>query len=483
MVDLVLFVTVLTVGLALVFDFTNGFHDAANATATVIASKCLSPIAAVILAGTFNFLPALIGATAVANSVSKIVKIDTLPDVGIIPTGISVTLSGLIASIFWNFLTWKLGIPSSSSHAIIGGIIGAGIAASHTSDVINWIILRNVAIAIAVSPILSFILSIIAMLFIRLILYFSNKKICNTGYTFPTIDQDSTIFRILQIISSAWVSWAHGANDAQKTMGIIVATLYSGGYIKGANSDSLIPPLWVILSANAMITLGTIFGGWSIIETMGISITKITRASGFAANLGAITSVESATFIGVPISTTQAAASSILGSGVGGNQPVCWYVMRNMIVAWLITLPVSAIIGFNIFQITYLPQPYYLISLITIVSVLLLYAIYSFITSKTSHDISKKIDNNSKASNSENNLENNSENDIEMQILPIRNSNDRNSLENRINKNTDQIQNNESKEFLINEAAPGTEDNKYHNNFVYSFINKINPYNKVDINQ
>ncbi len=340
----VLFVTLVTIFLAILFDFTNGFHDAANATSTVIATKSLRPKQAVWLSAIFNFLPAFIVGTAVANTIAKTVQLDALPGVaqGAVPLGIRVALAALVGAIFWNYLTWFFGLPSSSSHALIGGLIGAGISAGGLS-VINWDSVKLVVVAIFASPLVAFTIAIVAMWLVRGI-----QRAFGVG-------EDSEFFRWAQVGSAAFVSWGHGANDAQKTMGVVAATLYSGGYLAASGANSLEPPYWVIVGAHLAIAGGTIWGGWKIIETMGLKITRITRASGFAANLGAISSIEGATHLGVPISTTQAVSSSIIGSGVGARRRVNWLVLRDMFVAWLLTLPSAALVGYVVFQFTVLP--------------------------------------------------------------------------------------------------------------------------------
>ena len=210
----VLIATVVTVALAILFDFTNGFHDAANATSTVIATRSLKPKQAVVLSAVFNFLPAFVVGTAVANTISKTVKLDSLPIVaaGGVPYGIRVTLAALVGAIFWNYLTWHFGLPSSSSHALIGGLIGAGVSAGGL-DAVSWDSVKKTVLAIFASPAVAFAIALIASLIVRaLVKAFKGNE-------------DSEFFRWAQVASSAWVSWGHGSNDAQKTMGIIVGLL------------------------------------------------------------------------------------------------------------------------------------------------------------------------------------------------------------------------------------------------------------------
>ena len=379
-VDLILISTVVTVALALLFDFTNGFHDAANATSTVIATKSLTPRQAVILSAIFNFLPALVIGTAVANTISKTVSIDALPAAaGIVPVGIKVTLAALLGAIFWNFLTWAFGMPSSSSHALIGGLIGAGIAAGGTQAV-SWGTVQKTAIAIFASPLIAFLIAYLASFLVKGI-----QKVFK-------LDEDHEFFRWGQVVSSAFVSWGHGTNDAQKTMGIIAATLYSGGYLIADDSSKLSPPTWVIFAAQIAIAIGTFYGGWRIIETMGIRLTRITRASGLAANLGAITSINGATHLGIPISTTHAAASSVIGSGVGSGHKVHFTTIRNMMIAWVFTLPSAAIVGALVYKATALPGLVGGILTAVLIIALLVYAVRLMVKADSADDIAARVD-------------------------------------------------------------------------------------------
>lgn len=376
----VLIATLVTVALAILFDFTNGFHDAANATSTVIATRSLKPKQAVALSAVFNFLPAFVVGTAVANTISKTVNLDSLPAVaaGGVPYGIRVTLAALVGAIFWNYLTWHLGLPSSSSHALIGGLIGAGVSAGGM-DAVSWEQVKKTVLAIFASPAVAFTIALAASLLIRAIIKAFKA------------DEDSEFFRWAQVASSAWVSWGHGSNDAQKTMGVIAATLYSGGYLAAESAKSLEPPFWVILLAHAAIAFGTVWGGWKIIETMGLKITKITRASGLSANIGAITAIDGATHLGIPISTTQAVTSSIVGSGVGYRRRVNWLVMRDMLIAWFVTLPVAALIGFVIFKLTVLPGALAWIATIVAIAALLIWAGRLMMHAMTAEDIAAEL--------------------------------------------------------------------------------------------
>lgn len=378
--DYILWTTVLTIGLALLFDFSNGFHDAANATSTVIATKSLKPKQAVILSAVFNFLPAFVIGTAVANTISKTVKIDALPAVAssAIPLGLRVTLAALLGAIFWNFLTWAYGLPSSSSHALIGGLIGAGVSAGGF-DAVSWSTVQKTVVAIFASPFIAFLVAVLASWIIRAV-----KKIFK-------LNDDHEAFRWGQILSSAFVSWGHGSNDAQKTMGIMAAALYSAGYLHADDASKLSPSTWVIFAAQFAIAVGTFYGGWRIIETMGLKITHITRASGLAANLGAITSINGATHLGVPISTTHAAASSVIGSGVGSGHVVHLRTIGRMVLAWVVTLPSAGIVGFITYRATVLPGALSGVVTGILIVALLAYAIRLMFTATTAADVERAL--------------------------------------------------------------------------------------------
>lgn len=340
--DVVLLSVIGVVALALLFDFTNGFHDAANATATVIATRSLKPRTAVLVSAFFNFLPALLAHTAVADTVAKTVQISELgAGDRSVPVGIILTFSALIAAIFWNYFTWSVGLPSSSSHALIGGLVGAGLAAAGTS-IINWDSVKHVAEAIVLSPAVAFSVAFGSMFVVKLL------------QKFTKLHDNHEAFRWAQVASSAAVSYGHGSNDAQKTMGVIAATLGAGGYLTMAD-DKYPIPTWVVLAANSMIAIGTFWGGWKIIDTMGLKISRLNRNSGVAANVGVLTSVFGATNMGIPISTTHAAASSIMGAGTASGAGVNLRVIREMVVAWLVTLPAAGLVGYVVFTFAHLP--------------------------------------------------------------------------------------------------------------------------------
>jgi PiT family inorganic phosphate transporter len=340
--DMILFAVVGIVFLALLFDFTNGFHDAANSTATVVATKALKPRTAVYMAAFFNFAALFIVGTAVANTISKTVDVESLGETsGGIPLGLTVAAGALVGAIFWNYLTWSIGMPSSSSHALIGGLVGAGVAAGGL-DSIKWTAVEKTAIAIIASPLVAFTVAFLAMYLVALL-----QRV--THWT-----DDAKPFKWLQIVSSAAVSFGHGANDAQKTMGVIWFALVAGGFL-GVDSGI---PLWVEVSAYSMIALGTMWGGWAIIETMGLRITRLNANSGVAANVGATTAIFGATQLGVPISTTQAAAASVMGSGAAAGSGLNRRKIGEMLVAWAVTLPAAAVVGFLSASLMKLPDPW-----------------------------------------------------------------------------------------------------------------------------
>ena len=340
--DLVLLAVAAVVGLALLFDFTNGFHDAANSTATVVATKALKPRTAVYMAAFFNFVALFVVGTTVANTVAKTVDVGAMGTIHDgLPAGLAVAFGALIGAIFWNYLTWSVGMPSSSSHALIGGLVGAGLAVGGT-DVIKWSSLDKIVIAIVLSPLVAFTIAFLAMFLVAFLQRVSH------------LEDDSKVFKNLQIVSSAAVSFGHGANDAQKTMGVIAFALISGGYL----AEGAAIPYWVEIAAYSMIALGTIWGGWRIIETMGLRITKLNANSGVAANIGATSAIFGATSMGVPISTTQAAAASVMGAGAASGTGLNRRKIGEMIIAWFLTLPAAAVVGWSVTRLTVLENPW-----------------------------------------------------------------------------------------------------------------------------
>jgi PiT family inorganic phosphate transporter len=369
--DMILFAVVGIVGLALLFDFTNGFHDAANSTATVVATKALKPRTAVYMAAFFNFAALFIVGTAVANTVGKTVKVDELGTTsGGIPLGLTVAAGALVGAIFWNYLTWSVGMPSSSSHALIGGLLGAGVAAGGL-DAIKWSSIEKTVIAIFASPVVAFTIAFVAMFLVGLL-----QKLTKW-------EDDAKPFKWLQIVSSAAVSFGHGANDAQKTMGVIWFALVAGGYVSAESGI----PFWVEIAAYSMIALGTMWGGWKIIETMGLRITRLNANNGVAANIGATTAIFGATELGIPISTTQAAAASVMGAGTAAGTGLNMRKIGEMLLAWVVTLPSAAVVGFAAASLMKLPDPWGWILSITGILILLAWAARLMMHAENADDI------------------------------------------------------------------------------------------------
>jgi PiT family inorganic phosphate transporter len=336
------------VALALLFDFTNGFHDAANSVSTVVATRVLPAKWAVWFSAFFNFAAVFIVGTAVANTVAKTVHADV--------TGIGVVFAALFAAIAWNYATWWFGMPSSSSHALIGGLVGAGLAAGGT-DAISWSSVQKTAIAIIVSPLVAFTIAFAAMYLVALL-----RKAFN-------LPDNAKPFKWLQLVSAGAVSFGHGANDAQKTMGVIAALLVGTGHLAAGADGNIAVPTWVEFSAYGAIAFGTVWGGWKIIETMGLRITTLHASSGVAANAGAVAAIFGATAMGAPISTTHAAASSIAGAGVASGVGVNLRVIGEMVLSWVITLPATIAMAFVAFKLTQLPGAFAWISTSAIVAV------------------------------------------------------------------------------------------------------------------
>ncbi len=333
--DVLLISVAAVVVIALIFDFTNGFHDAANSVATVVATRALPARWAPAFSAFFNFLAYFVVGTAVANTIAKTVKADY--------DGVAIAFAALFAAVAWNYVTWKFGMPSSSSHAIIGGLVGAGLAAGGF-DAIDWTSVQKAAIGIVLSPAVAFGIAFAAM-----------YVVLGIQRAFKMHD-NHPVFKGLQLVSAGAVSFGHGANDAQKTMGVIAALMLGAGYTQfDADGKTVIVPEWVALSAYAAIALGTLWGGWKIIETMGLKLTTLHANSGLAANIGATTAIFGATAVGMPISTTHAAASSIVGGGVASGKGANWKVVGEMVVAWVVTIPAAATVSFLMFHLTQLP--------------------------------------------------------------------------------------------------------------------------------
>lgn len=307
--------------IALVFDFINGFHDAANSIATIVATNVLKPRNAVLLATFWNFFGVFIFGVAVAATIGKGIINPNVVD-------IYVVLAALLGAILWNIITWYFGIPSSSSHALIGGLIGAGVVSSGFGSII-YSGLNKILLFIFIAPSLGFLGAVIFT--IAMMWIFKNMH--------PS--KISSYFKKLQIVSSSFYSLSHGTNDAQKTMGIITLLLFTSGFI-----STFYVPTWVIIASYTAIALGTFFGGWRIVRTMGIKITRLTPFHGFSAETsGALVLLTTALF-GIPVSTTHVISGSIMGVGsVKRFSGVRWRIARKIVIAWVLTIPMSAIIA------------------------------------------------------------------------------------------------------------------------------------------
>ena len=317
------------IGIALLFDFLNGLHDSANSIATIVATRVMRPFTAVLWASFFNFIAFAVFGLHVAATISSGVINPHLVD----PLVVFAALSGAIV---WNLLTWWLGIPSSSSHALVGGLVGAGIARAGFSVVI-WRGLSTIGSAIVLSPLGGLVLAM------TLVLAVSWLALRSTPFV---VDRR---FRVLQFVSSSMLSLAHGGNDAQKTMGIITVLLYSQGLLGGRFHV----PLWVVLSCQSAMALGTLCGGWRIVRTVGSRITHLTPMQGFCAEAGGAMALFGATWLGVPVSTTHTITGAIVGVGSARRaSAVRWGVARRIVIAWVITLPAAAGVAALCYRLT-----------------------------------------------------------------------------------------------------------------------------------
>ncbi|EJC75397.1 phosphate/sulfate permease [Rhizobium leguminosarum bv. trifolii WSM2012] len=317
------------IGVALFFDFLNGLHDAANSIATIVSTRVLRPQYAVFWAAFFNFIAFLFFGLHVAETIGK----------GIIDPAIitpQVIFAALMGAIIWNIVTWIFGIPSSSSHALVGGLVGAGVAKTGVSAIVFSGVFKTV-LAIFMSPLIGFLLAlflvlVVTWLFVRQTPFAVDKS-----------------FRILQFVSASMYSLGHGGNDAQKTMGIIAVLLYSQGYL----GSTFQVPLWVVISCQTAMALGTLFGGWRIVHTMGSKITKLNPMQGFCAETGGALTLFGATWLGIPVSTTHTITGAIVGVGAAKRvSAVRWGLASNILIAWIITLPSAALISAAFYFVT-----------------------------------------------------------------------------------------------------------------------------------
>jgi PiT family inorganic phosphate transporter len=311
------------IALALIFDFMNGFHDAANAIATVVSTGVLKPQTAVAMAAFFNFVAIFVVGLKVASAIGK----------GTIEPAVIdhyVIFGALVGAIVWNLITWYYGIPSSSSHALIGGLVGAAVAKAGTGALIPGGLLTIVAF-IVVAPLLGFILGSIMMLLVSWLFVRSTPRKVDTW------------FRRLQLVSAAGYSLGHGGNDAQKTLGIIWMLMIASGHL---DKDSTSPPQWAIVACYAAISFGTLFGGWRIVKTMGQKITKLKPVGGFCAETGGAITLIMSSFFGIPVSTTHTITGAIVGVGSAQKMSaVRWGVAGNIVWAWIFTIPASAFVA------------------------------------------------------------------------------------------------------------------------------------------
>jgi len=323
------FTIIALIGIALAFDFLNGLHDAANSIATVVSTRVLSPQLAVVWAAFFNFIAFLFFSHAVANTIGKGI-ID--PDI-VTP---AVIFGALMGAIIWNVLTWILGIPSSSSHALVGGLVGSGLAAGGFDVIVAAGVIKTAAF-IFLAPILGMLMAILLVVI--------------TSWLFKPVNANLSdrVFRRLQLISAAAYSLGHGANDAQKTMGIITVLLFSQGLLQG----EFHVPFWVVITCQAAMGLGTLMGGWRIVHTMGSKITRLTPHQGFCAETGGAFMLFGATAFGIPVSTTHTITGAIMGVGAARRaSAVRWGVAGNIVIAWFLTIPAAAAVAAIFYGVT-----------------------------------------------------------------------------------------------------------------------------------
>jgi len=332
--DTVFVITVVTIALIVVFDYTNGFHDASNVIATVIASRALTPIQAVALVAVAEFLGPILGGTAVANTIGKFIDLETVDTIA----SLCIIMAGVIGAIVWNLGTWLFGIPSSSSHALVGGLIGPVCISVGPSKVV-WGFeelalhahvtgVTKVLLALILSPIIGFWVGFVVQRFSGLLLRGAHPQL-------------NTHLRRGQILTAAWLAFSHGANDAQKSMGIITLVLLTGGTLSAFDV-----PFWVILTCASAITLGILSGGWRIVRTVGFGIYKVRPLHALNTQLTSAGVIFGAAMVGGPVSTTHVVSSSIMGIGASERpRAVRWAKAKEIVSTWLITIPGSATIG------------------------------------------------------------------------------------------------------------------------------------------
>ncbi|MNI03607.1 Low-affinity inorganic phosphate transporter 1 [compost metagenome] len=324
---------IIIVFLALAFDFINGFHDTANAIATSISTRALTPRTAIIYAAVLNFAGAIVSSEVAKTVGGKIANPMTIDN------GVQIVIAALLSAIVWNLLTWYLGIPSSSSHTLMGSLAGAVIAGAGFSSV-SWGGFGEIIIILIASPIIAFILGYLIMMAIKYLVIWKG----NTSRS-----KLNRFFRFLQVISAGLLSYSHGGNDAQKAMGIIVFGLVAAGY-----QTDLEVPLWVKASAATAMALGTSVGGWRIIKTMSNKIIKIEPINGFASDFTSSIIIQASTHMGMPLSTTHVISSSIIGTGsVMRFHEVKWATVTRMVMTWIITIPISVVLAYLIYLVLF----------------------------------------------------------------------------------------------------------------------------------
>ena len=339
MIEPVVLLAIITVVIVLLFDYTNGFHDAANIVATVIASRAMTPVQAVVIVGVFEFLGPLLGGTAVANTIGKFVTLD-----GVLPTlSLAILVCGLLGAIVWNLATWYFGIPSSSSHALVGGLAGA-VVVSVGSDHVVWGVselfhghvtgIVKVLAALLLSPMIGFGAG------------FLIKRLLSALLTRATPAVNRRL-RGAQFFTAAGLAFSHGANDAQKSMGILTLALLLGGFI-----PSFEVPFWVMLACATAITLGILSGGWRIVRTLGFSIFRVRPIHALSSQLTSALVILSASAIGAPVSTTHVVATSIMGIGAADNpRAVRWKKAKDIGVTWVVTIPGAALVAIQVYAL------------------------------------------------------------------------------------------------------------------------------------
>jgi PiT family inorganic phosphate transporter len=322
---------IIIIALALVFDFINGFHDTANAIATSISTRALTPRIAIIYAATLNFVGAVISSEVAKTVGGKVANPATIPH------GVEILIAALLTAILWNLITWYYGIPSSSSHTLIGALAGSVISGAGFAA-LNWSGFKEIVLILILSPIVAFGSGFIIMFILRQIILARGNQ---------SRSKMNKVFRIFQIFSAGLLSLSHGGNDAQKAMGIMVFGLVTLGY-----QTNLDVPLWVKLSAATAMGLGTSVGGYRIIKTMSSKLLKIEPINGFASDLNSSIIIQTSTALGMPLSTTHVISSSIIGTGtVMRFHDVKWSTVSKMVMTWIITIPISMVISFFLYKL------------------------------------------------------------------------------------------------------------------------------------